>query len=222
MEHANEGTLFDYLENCGPMTEKEVQALFRPLLSVVHYCHQRHIIHRDLKPENILVDGEMNVKLADLGLSRVFMKEKLTTYCGTAPYIAPELFRFELYEGLKVDIWNMGVVLYRMVTGELPFCDKEFWQIYWVHLEWVLLYTILPVSTMPKTVMKINNPQPQPKTNPGRYHERLLGQHWAVRGTETRHTATLGCRRPPGSPNNEDHGPWAAWIWELQEKHITT
>lgn len=104
MEHANEGTLFDYLENCGPMTEKEVQALFRPLLSVVHYCHQRHIIHRDLKPENILLDGEMNVKLADLGLSRVFMKEKLTTYCGTAPYIAPELFRFELYEGLKVDI----------------------------------------------------------------------------------------------------------------------
>ncbi|ELK36734.1 Zinc finger protein 394 [Myotis davidii] len=76
MEHGSEGTLFDYLENCGPMMEKEGQALFRPLLSVVHYCHQRHIIHEDLKPENILLDDEMNVKLADFGFSRGLVKVK--------------------------------------------------------------------------------------------------------------------------------------------------
>ncbi|EPQ10198.1 MAP/microtubule affinity-regulating kinase 4 [Myotis brandtii] len=87
------------------------------MLSAVHYCHQKHINHRDIKPENLLLDIGLNIKLADFGLSGVFMEEKLTTFCGTPLYQAPELFRLEPYEGLKVDVWSLGVVLYKMLTG---------------------------------------------------------------------------------------------------------
>ncbi|KAK1343323.1 hypothetical protein QTO34_016102 [Cnephaeus nilssonii] len=76
------------------------------ILSAVHYCHQKNIVHRDIKPENILLDMGLNIKLADFGLSEVFMEETLTTVCGTHPYMAPELFWPEPYEGPKVDVWR--------------------------------------------------------------------------------------------------------------------
>lgn len=62
--------------------------------------------------ENTHLDGEMHVKLADFGFSRVFTEEKLTTFCGTAPYVAPELFLLEPSEGPKVEVWSKGIMLY--------------------------------------------------------------------------------------------------------------
>lgn len=76
-------------------------------------CYQGYItVTKGLVLENMHLGGEMNVKLADFGFSRVFTEEKLTTFCGTAPYVAPELFLLESYEGLKVEVWSKGVVLY--------------------------------------------------------------------------------------------------------------
>lgn len=124
MEHACTGMLHDYLEKYGPLSEKKAQAPFCQILSAVYYYHQKNIVHRDIKPENILLDTELNIKLADFGLSRVFTEEKLTTFCGTTHYMAPELFLFKPYEGPKVDVWSMGVVLYGMPTREFPFVGK--------------------------------------------------------------------------------------------------
>lgn len=125
MEYTCEGTLHGYLKKCGPLSEKKARAPFRQMLLAVHYCHQKHIVHQDIKPENVLLDRGLNIKLADFGLSGVFMEEKLTTFCGTASYKAPELFQLEPYKGPKVDVWSMGVVLYKMLTGVLPFVGKN-------------------------------------------------------------------------------------------------
>ncbi|KAK1343261.1 hypothetical protein QTO34_016039 [Cnephaeus nilssonii] len=126
LEHVTGKNLLEYLENKGRMNEGEARTVFRQIISAVQYCHQRGIIHRDLKPENILLDGEMNVKLIDFGFSKKVTEEKLSTFCGTAPYMAPEILQLRPYEGPQADVWSLGVVLYQMVTGNLPFEGQTF------------------------------------------------------------------------------------------------
>lgn len=122
LEYASGGEIFDYLVTKGRMKESDVRAKFRQIVSAVHYCHQKSIVHRDLKAENLLLDRDFNIKIADFGFSNEFnFHHKLNTFCGSPPYAAPELFQGKKYTGPEVDVWSLGVILYTLITGSLPF-----------------------------------------------------------------------------------------------------
>ncbi|KAM9454946.1 serine/threonine-protein kinase SIK2-like isoform 1-T2 [Clarias gariepinus] len=121
-EYANNGEMFDYLVCNGPLSEEQARKTFWQILSAVEYCHRCHIVHRDLKAENLLLDNNMNIKLADFGFGNFYVPGKhLSTWCGSPPYTAPEIFKGKEYEGPQQDIWSLGVVLYVLVCGSLPF-----------------------------------------------------------------------------------------------------
>jgi carbon catabolite-derepressing protein kinase len=117
--------LFDYIVQKGKMEEVEARRFFQQIISAVEYCHRHKIVHRDLKPENLLLDDQLNVKIADFGLSN-FMSDGnfLKTSCGSPNYAAPEVISGKLYAGPEVDVWSCGVILYVMLCGRLPFDDE--------------------------------------------------------------------------------------------------
>jgi len=105
----------------GKLSETEARNIFRQLISGLQYCHTHLICHRDLKPENVLVDASGNVKISDFGLSNIMRPGKLcSTFCGSPIYCPPEVVLQQQYNGTMVDVWSIGVILYVMVTGGLP------------------------------------------------------------------------------------------------------
>lgn len=121
-----QGELFNYIVKHGEMPESQARRFFQQLISGIHHSHRLRVVHRDLKPENVLLDDQLNVKIADFGLSNVVTDgEFLHTSCGSPNYAAPEVIRGLRYTGPEIDVWSCGVILYVMLCGRLPFEDDD-------------------------------------------------------------------------------------------------
>uniref|UniRef100_A0A5K3FQX6 non-specific serine/threonine protein kinase n=3 Tax=Mesocestoides corti TaxID=53468 RepID=A0A5K3FQX6_MESCO len=127
-EYLPNGELYEYIANNGCLSELVARHKFLEILAAVEHCHNNNVVHRDLKAENMLLDQHMSIKLADFGFG-TFQPDGpnslLTTWCGSPPYAAPEIFKGEPYLGTTADIWSLGVILYVLVCGVLPFNAQE-------------------------------------------------------------------------------------------------
>ena len=113
------------------MSEERARKFFQQIISGIEYSHRLKIVHRDLKPENVLLDDDLNVKIADFGLSNEISDGAfLTTSCGSPNYAAPEVIRGGVYAGPEIDVWSSGVILYVMLCGRLPFEDEDVQQLF--------------------------------------------------------------------------------------------
>ncbi|KAG6534712.1 CBL-interacting protein kinase 1-like [Zingiber officinale] len=129
LEYVNGGELFDIIPAKGQLSEKQGRHFFQQLIDAISYCHDMGVYHRDLKPENVLVDANRNIKISDFGLSALPQHlgndGLLHTTCGSPNYIAPEVLSNRGYDGARSDIWSCGVILYVLLTGYLPFDDRN-------------------------------------------------------------------------------------------------
>lgn len=123
LEFIDGGELFNVVAYHHPeLTELRTKKLFKQILNAVNYLHINNVCHRDIKLENILLDKADTIKLTDFGFAKHFKQgELLHARCGSEEYTAPEILQNIPYDGRLVDIWALGVVLFAMLCGELPF-----------------------------------------------------------------------------------------------------
>jgi len=125
-EYCSKGDIIKNLLEKGTFDESFSCKIFQQIISSLEYLHKNNICHRDIKPENILLTEKLDAKLTDFGLSRYFKKnELLNSSCGSPIYAAPEMLEGKPYDGTKIDIWSLGISLYTMVCGELPFVVED-------------------------------------------------------------------------------------------------
>lgn len=128
MEHARGDTLLNFINSAeGSIKLSVIRYVSAQLISVMYYLHNVvKIAHRDIKLENIIIDSSFNIKLIDFGLSKELNTDGslLTTICGSEAYIAPELVNMKEYSN-SADIWSVGVVIYALSVGALPFYDDN-------------------------------------------------------------------------------------------------
>ncbi|CAL5867694.1 uncharacterized protein PFLUO_LOCUS1913 [Penicillium psychrofluorescens] len=127
LEYCPGDELYNYLLRHGPLPVEKVKRIFTQLVGAVAYVHSKSCVHRDLKLENILLDKHESVKLCDFGFTREYEGKAsyLQTFCGTICYSAPEMLKGEKYAGEKVDVWSLGIILYALLAGELPFDEDD-------------------------------------------------------------------------------------------------
>ena len=126
MEYCEKGELFNYIIKNNKLSEEETSFFFYQIVNGLEYLHSKGIIHRDLKPENLLLTSDYKLKIIDFGLSNFFDgKNLLITPCGSPCYASPEMVSGKKYNGFFSDIWALGIVLFAMICGYLPFEDKD-------------------------------------------------------------------------------------------------
>ncbi|KAG1970397.1 hormonally up-regulated neu tumor-associated kinase homolog A-like [Pimephales promelas] len=129
MELCPGGNLMNHIYEKKRLDEREAQKYVRQLVMAVEHLHRAGVVHRDLKIENLLLDEQDNIKLIDFGLSNcagiLGYSDPFSTQCGSPAYAAPEILSRKKY-GHKVDVWSIGVNMYTMLTGTLPFTVEPF------------------------------------------------------------------------------------------------
>lgn len=130
MRLAELGDLLSYIQRHGALAEERSRFWFYQMVDAIQYLHQMDIAHRDLKCENILISKNMNIKLSDFGFAR-HCKDKIgssilsSTFCGSAAYAAPEIVGNKPYQPKAADLWSLGVVLFIMLNGTMPFDERN-------------------------------------------------------------------------------------------------
>lgn len=194
LEYAVGGELFDYIVARERCKEEEARGFFRQIASAVAFCHSKGIAHRDLKPENLLLDSRSGIKLIDFGLiarPKNIDSDLLSTCCGSAAYAAPELIRGEKYKGQPADMWSLGILLYALLCGFLPFDDDNTQRLY--RLIQRGTYEIPPwLSTdSQKLIGQLLKHNPDHRLT----MKMLLSHPWLLKGLKTKaidHGSTLG------------------------------
>ncbi|XP_040321053.1 testis-specific serine/threonine-protein kinase 1 [Herpailurus yagouaroundi] len=131
MELGVQGDLLGFIRTRGALHEDDARKKFHQLSSAIKYCHDLDIVHRDLKCENLLLDKDFNIKLSDFGFSKRCPRDDSgrlmlsKTFCGSAAYAAPEVLQGIPYQPKVCDIWSLGVILYIMVCGSMPYDDSN-------------------------------------------------------------------------------------------------
>ena len=121
MELCSGETLINQTPPPGSINETTSKPIFKQILEVIAYIHEQGIAHRDLKLENVLINSSGHIKLIDFGFSRFAESGQMfATPCGSPAYAAPEVMSGRTYDGKAADMWSCGILLYSLVTGELP------------------------------------------------------------------------------------------------------
>ncbi|XP_062864440.1 maternal embryonic leucine zipper kinase-like [Trichomycterus rosablanca] len=183
LEFCPGGDLFDHIDNNDMLSEEETRRIFRQIVSALAYVHSQGYAHRDLKPENMMLDEKNNIKLIDFGLCAKpegGLGTALIEGCGTPPYLAPEVIDEQPYHGAEADVWSLGVVLYVMLCGYLPFDGDNFVELHeqitkghfdtpdWLSPGSVLLIKeMLQMCVVPEQRIKV---------------EHLLDHEWVMKG----------------------------------------
>lgn len=126
MEYCPNGDFFQYIVDREYLPEELARPIVRQILESLQYIHSLNITHRDLKPENLLLDASCRVKMSDFGLSRFIGNDGLVgTPCGSPCYASPECISGLPYDGKTTDVWSLGVIMFAMVTGQLPWTKRN-------------------------------------------------------------------------------------------------
>jgi serine/threonine protein kinase len=125
LEYAPKGSLHSFIQVNGPVSTIQFKIWGRQILEALNYCHSRKVFHGDIKPANLLLDTWNRIKLADFGLSGRVTDRWLTPGCGSMPYMSPEMILKCCDDPLASDVWALGVTLYQIAVGRLPWQSQK-------------------------------------------------------------------------------------------------
>ncbi|XP_072136062.1 testis-specific serine/threonine-protein kinase 1-like [Mobula birostris] len=131
MELGVQGDLLEFIKTRGSLPDEVSRKMFRQLALAIKHCHELGVVHRDLKCENLLLDKDFNIKLSDFGFAKRCSIDDQgrpllsKTFCGSAAYAAPEVLQGIPYQPKVYDVWSLGVILFIMVCGSMPYDDSN-------------------------------------------------------------------------------------------------